>query len=77
MSIHQKFKIDTKQDLHASFAAIMAVLRVMLEQRLVDREAVRAVLAELTQGDPDLQVRAEWLTEFLAGLRNTEGDETI
>jgi hypothetical protein len=71
--MHSNFKIRGQQDIEAADAAIMAVLRVLLETREIDYERVRHLMVGIVGDDPALRARAQWFVEWMSGDLDSDG----
>lgn len=75
MPMHSNFESRTVPDVDAALAAVMSVLRTLIENSDFDTERARHLMTHITGDDVNLRARSQWLIEWMAGYRNTDGSE--
>jgi hypothetical protein len=73
MAMHPNFESRSASDVDAALAAVMAVLRVMLEKQQIDLDRVHQLVTTLTGDDVAHRARARWLVDYMAGTFDAEG----
>ncbi|GGD54653.1 hypothetical protein GCM10010989_31030 [Croceicoccus pelagius] len=60
--------------MEASLAAVMSVLRVILEKEDVDLDRGHQLLTNATGDDMNLRARARWFVDWMVGNHDTQGE---
>ncbi len=74
MPMHPNFEVRCQGDVEASLAAVMSVLRVILEKEDVDLDRGHQLLTNATGDDMNLRARARWFVDWMVGNHDTQGE---
>ena len=76
MPMHPNFETRSVGEIDAALAAIMSVLRVVLEKQQLDTDRVQHLLTIATGDDVNVRARARWFVDWMAGNLTTEGERS-
>jgi hypothetical protein len=74
MPMHPNFSSRSQSDVDSALAAIMAVVRVLLETRDINLDRVHQLITTATEDDVNARARARWFVDYMVGTFDASGE---